>query len=244
MIRLRPRAAALALAALPLLLVAAPGVAAAAGSTTLLVQWSFPKQTRTNAQIESINAAFGSDFDTWDDVANLSLGWKLFHDLRPWVRVGVELDASRGGIDGAATVATEAGPARLSFDQSYDVFADAMAVAHFLPCPTCRRAVPFVLAGAGVGYEKDTTTLTLRNDYLDLGLRVDNDGWFPVATAGVGLEIPFGASPWGLELGVAYYWGRLEHRVPAEGALAPAPEVLADTDSTGPNVWAGVTRRF
>jgi hypothetical protein len=32
--------------------------------------------------------------------------------------------------------------------------------------------------------------------------------------------------------------------LPARGSLAPAPEVLADTDSTGPNYWLGVGRRF
>jgi hypothetical protein len=99
--------------------------------------------------------------------------------------------------------------------------------------------------GAGVAYEKDRTTLTLRNDFLDEGLEVRNDGWFPVATAGLGLNVALSARrTCFLEAGIAYFWGRLEHQVAASGALAPAPEVTADTDSTGPNYWLGFAWRF
>ncbi len=214
-------------------------------SVTAYVQEAFPKQTRTNQQIAEINQIFGSDFEDWDDIHNLSLGVKLFRRVAPRWLVGVELDYSRGAIDGSATIPTEAGPAALDFEQRYSVFADLMAAAHWLPCRGCERVEPFVLLAAGLGYEKDRTTLTLRNDYLDEELRVDNDGWFPAATAGVGLDVPFGAErTWYVELGVAYFWGRLTHRVPARGSLAPAPEVLADTDSTGPNYWLGIGRRF
>ena len=214
-------------------------------AVTGYLQEAFPKQTRTNQQIAEINQIFGADFDDWDDVHNLSLGVKLLRRVSPRWLAGLELDYSAGAIDGSATVPTEAGPAAVDFEQRYSVFADFMVAAHWQPCRGCERAVPFVLLAAGIGYEKDRTTLTLRNAYLDEELRVDNDGWFPAATAGLGLDVPFGERRlWYGELGVAYFWGRLEHHVPALGSLAPAPEVLADTDSTGPNYWVGVGWRF
>jgi len=238
-----------ALAAIPLAVVLGAPQAAAAEepgwSATVYVQEAFPKQTRTNAQIDQINAMFGTDFDTWDDVHNLSLGAKVFKRVAPMWRVGLEFDWSAGSISGDATIPTEAGPAQVSFEQKYDIYADLMAATHFLPCTTCERFEPFVLGGLGFAYEKDKTTLTLRNDFLDEGLFVDNDGWFPVATVGLGATVALNQKRTvGLELGVAYFWGRLEHKVAAEGSLAPAPEVTADTDSTGPNYWLGVAWKF
>jgi opacity protein-like surface antigen len=225
-----------------------PAVAAAQAEPWALtgyLQRSYPRQTRTNQQIEQINDAFGADFDTWDDAANLNLGTQVFRRVSPRFEVGAELDWSRGAIDGAATIPTGAGPARLAFEQRYSTYADLLAVAHYLFRPGWERARPFALGGAGVGYEKDRTTLTLRNDFVDESLRVDNDGWFPIYTVGLGLQVPvFGRRRWYVEGGVAYVWARLEHRVPAEGSLAPAPEVIADTDSTGPNFWVGIGRRF
>lgn len=212
---------------------------------TVYLQQSFPKQTTTNKQIEQINQTFGVNFDTWDDVANLSLGGHFFRQASPTWKVGVEFDISRGGIDGAATVATEAGPARLRFEQTYSIYTDLMAIAQLLPCRGCRTVVPFAVGGLGVAYEKDTTTLTLRNQYLDEYLRVDNDGFFPMYTAGVGVDaFLFGASPWYLELGVSYVWARLDHTVEAKGSLAPAPRVRADQDSTGPTWWLGFGRKL
>jgi hypothetical protein len=228
------------------------GAADASGGTppsdlwqaNLFVQESFPRQTRTNRQIGEINAAFGTGFEDWDDVHNLSLGLQLFRRVAPRWFLGLELDYSRGGVAGEATVETPAGPARLEFEQRYSVYVDLMAVAHFQPCPGCRRAEPFLLAGAGAGYERDRTLLTLRNEWLDERLRVDNDGSFPVFTVGAGLDVPLRPRrDWFLEVGAAYFWGRLEHAVPARGSLAPAPEVIADTDSTGPNYWLGLCWR-
>ena len=214
-------------------------------SLTAYLQQAFPKQTNTNLQIEQINATFGTDFDTWDDIANLSFGTQFFTRVSRFWQVGVEWDYSRGGIDGTATVLTEAGPATLKFEQKYSIYTNFLAVAHFLPCPDCRKVVPFVLGGGGVGYEKDTTTLTLRNDYVDQWLRVENDGFFPVWTVGLGVEVPLSRSGnTYLEAGGAYYWGRLKHTVAAEGPLAPASEVVADNDSTGPNYWLGIGWRF
>ena len=114
-----------------------------------------------------------------------------------------------------------------------------------MPCPTCRRIEPFVLLAAGFAYEKDRTTLTLRNDYLDESLRVDHDGTYPVATVGIGVDIPLTRSRTTfLQVGTAYFWGRLEEEAAAQGSLAPAPQVTADTDSTGPNYWIGLSWRL
>ena len=231
--------------ALTILLPAAAAAQTEPWALTGYLQRSFPKQTRTNQQIEQINEAFGADFDTWDEVANVSLGTQVFRRVTPRWEVGAELDYSRGAIDGAATIPTEAGPARLDFEQKYSVYADLLVVAHYLFYPGWDRVRPFALGGAGVGYEKDRTTLTLRNDFIDESLRVDNDGWFPISTVGLGVQLhAFPRHQWYVEGGVAYVWARLEHRVRAVGSLAPAPEVIADTDSTGPNFWVGIGRRF
>ena len=212
---------------------------------TVYLQQSFPKQTNTNQQIEQINQMFGADFDTWDDVANLNLGMQLFLKLSPSWKVGFQLDYSSGAIDGTATVDTEAGPATLTFKQEYSIYADVYAVAHYLPCPTCQNFVPFILGGVGVAYEEDTTNLTLRNDYIDEYLLVENDGFFPSYTAGLGFDWYIGPErAWYVIVGGAYVWSRMENTVPAQGGLAPAPEVEADTDLSGPNYWIGIGRRF
>ena len=240
-----------ALRRLAVVVAAAAAVAGAAQAQTgeraftLLLQQGFPKQTNTNKQIDQINATFGTDFDTWDDVANLNIGGTMFWRVLPTLQVGFEIDYSQGEISGAATVPTEAGDARLRFKQRYSIYADAMAVAHWLPCERCTTVRPFVLGGLGVGYEKDRTTLTLRNDYLDESLRVDNDGTFPVFTAGVGIDAyVFGNPTWYFQVGGAYYWGRLKHKVAASGSLAPSPTVEADNDTTGPNYWIGIGHTF
>jgi hypothetical protein len=212
---------------------------------TFYLQQSFPKQTNTNAQIEQINQMFGADFDTWDDVANLNLGMQLFLQLSPAWKVGFQVDYSSGSIDGVATVDTEAGPAELAFKQEYSLYTDLYAIAHYLPCPTCRDFVPFLYGGVGIAYEEDTTTLTLTNDYIDEYLRVENDGFCPSYSAGIGFDWYIGSQRlWYVELGGAYVWARMTQTVPAEGGLAPAPEVVADTDFSGPNYWIGVGRRF
>ena len=64
----------------------------------VFVQEAFPKQTRTNRQIGEINAAFGTDFEDWDDVHNLSLGLQLFRRVTPRWFLGLELDYSRGAV--------------------------------------------------------------------------------------------------------------------------------------------------
>jgi hypothetical protein len=57
--------------------------------------------------------------------------------------------------------------------------------------------------------------------------------------------VPFGSgSQWYVEFGAAYMWARMTNHVPAQGDLAPAATVTADTDLTGPNVWLGIGCRF
>jgi opacity protein-like surface antigen len=212
---------------------------------TAYLQQSWPKQTTTNAQIQQINQAFGANFDDWSDVANLSLGLQLFKRVSPHWKVGLQLDYSQGAIKGHTTVPTEAGDATLSFEQRYSTYLDLYVVAHYLPCGTCTRVVPFVYLGGGYGYEKDRTTLTLSNQYFSQGLRVDNDGTFPTFSAGLGIDVPLSPrNAWYLEFGAAYVWARMTHTVPAYGELAPAPTVTADSDFTGPNVWIGIGMRF
>jgi hypothetical protein len=120
-----------------------------------------------------------------------------------------------------------------------------MAVVQYRPLGKEGRWIPFLVAGVGMAYEKDRTLLTLRNDLLDdTLLQVDNSGWFPILTAGAGIDVyPKGRRDWYLEIGLSYSWARLKHDVAASGTLAP-PTVTADTDSTGPNVWLGIGRRF
>lgn len=229
-------------ALLPLRAQEAPGP----WSSTLYLQQSWPRQTETNRQIrQDINGTFGTHFRTWDDVANLNLGLQLFRDLSPAWKVGLELDWSAGKIDGAESVDTPAGPATLAFEQKYTLYADLLAVAHWRPLGTAGRWVPFAVLGAGLAYEQDRTRLTLRNAVLDEGLFVDNHGWFPMATVGLGADVYLTARrTWYLEAGASFSWARLKHTVPASGSLAPGPTVTADTDSTGPNVWMGIGRRF
>lgn len=212
---------------------------------TLYLQQAWPRQSLTNSQIRQINDTFGTHFDDWSDVANLSLGGQLLWQVRPTWKVGVQVDYGSGAIDGNAQVMTEAGPARLEFEQRYDVYVDVMAVAQWRPALSSPRVQPFLYGGLGAAYESDTTTLKLHNDFIASGLRVENDGWFPAYTAGAGLDVPFGSgSQWYVEFGAAYMWARMTNHVPAQGDLAPAATVTADTDLTGPNVWLGIGCRF
>ena len=218
---------------------------AEAPAFTLYLQQAWPRQSQTNAQIAQINDAFGTHFDDWGDVANLSLGGQLLWQVRPTWKVGVQVDYGSGAIDGHAQVMTEAGPATLEFEQRYDLYVDVMAVAQWRPALSSPRVQPFVYGGLGAAYESDTTTLKLHNDFIASGLRVENDGWFPAYTVGAGIDVPFsGASQWYVEVGAAYMWARMTNHVPAQGDLAPAPTVTADTDLTGPNVWLGVGCHF
>jgi len=230
-----------------LLATAAPVLAQAedARNFTFYVQQAWPRQTTTNNQIKQINQTFGTNFEDWSDIANLSIGAQQLWRVSPYWKVGVELDYSSGSIDGNGQVQTEAGPATLSFKQEYSVYADLYAIAQFFPRPEWQTVRPFLFGGVGVAYESDTTTLKLHNQFIDSGLRVENSGWFPTYTAGIAADVPFSAkSPWYVEVGVAYVWARMTNQVAATGDLAPSPKVTADSDLTGPNWWLGVGRSF
>jgi hypothetical protein len=237
-----------ALCACPFLLGAVLPTAAEAEASrafTFYVQQAWPQQTTTNGQIGEINQTFGTEFDDWGDVPNLSIGAQLFWQVAPAWKVGVQVDYGAGAISGSEQVPTEAGPAKLSFEQRYDVYADVYAAAKWNPWPQSKRVQPFLYGGIGVAYESDSTTLKLRNEFIDSGLRVENDGWFPTYTAGIGIDVPLSATtPWYFEFGVAYVWARMTNDVPATGDLAPSATVTADTELTGPNYWLGVGRSF
>ena len=231
-----------------LLVAAGPGsaqVPATPWSLTAYLQQSWPKQTETNRQIREVNTTFGSAFKTWEDVANLNLGVLALRELDPRWKAGIEFDYSKGKISGTTTVDTPAGPAALAFEQKYSVYADLMAVVQFRPLGSHGRWVPFLQGGLGYAYQKGRSALTLRNDFMDEGLQAEDSGWFPVLTAGVGVDAYFSDRRiWFVEVGASYSWARLKHTVPATGSLAPAPTAISDTDSTGPNVWLGLGRRF
>ena len=212
---------------------------------TFYLQQSFPKQTATNAQIQSINGSFGTSFEDWSDVRNLNLGLQLFRRLSPHWKVGVQVDYSRGSIGGTQSVTTAAGPAQLYFSQEYGTYADLYLMAHFLPCTRCMTLVPFIYGGGGIAYEKDNTMLHLYNSAVDSSLSVANSGSFPTFSLGAGVDWHvFPRRSWYLELGVAYVWARLKNTVPVSGDLLPITSIQADTDLTGPNVWIGVGTRF
>jgi len=102
-----------------LLAVAPPAFAEADGkhSFNFHVQQAWPKQTPTNDQIQRINRTFGTHFDDWSDVANLSVGAQLFWRASPYWKVGMQVGYGAGSIAGSAHVPTGAGLARLSFEQ-------------------------------------------------------------------------------------------------------------------------------
>ncbi|GLH73953.1 hypothetical protein GETHLI_24550 [Geothrix limicola] len=220
-------------------------------SATIYLQQSWPKQTETNRQIKDINAALGSSFKTWDDVANLNLGLQVFRDLDPHWKVGLEWDVSKGRIHGTSTTTfvtiAPQDPVTYAFEQKYTLYTDLLAVAQYRPLGTQHRWTPFLLLGLGVAYEEDHTTLTMQSNFAPLNdtlVQVDNHGWFPMLTAGVGVDVYLTERrAWYVEAGASYTWARLKHDVPAHGSLVP-PTVRADTDSTGPNVWLGLGRRF
>ncbi len=219
-------------------------------SATVYLQQSWPKQTETNRQIkQDINGSLGTSFQTWDDVANGNLGLLVFRTVAPKWKAGFELDYSQGGISGRQGLADFGlGPGNVAFEQKYSVYADLLAMVQYRPLGESGQWSPFLNAGVGLAYEKDRTLLTF-NSSLGTGdfelLKVDNSGWFPVLSFGLGVDVFLTKRRlWFAELGASYSWARLKHSAPATGLLAPAPTVTADTDSTGPNLWFGVGRRF
>lgn len=235
------------------LLLAVPGWAQEAPGPwrlTAYLQQSWPKQTETNRQIrEDINGGLGTSFKTWDDVANLNLGVVAYRTLSPVWSLGLEVDYSTGGLKGREDVNSPLlGPGAVAFEQHYSVYADALLLVQVRPLGDQGRWIPFAHLGAGFAYEKDRTTLGFSSSVgagdFEL-LKVDNSGWFPMLTLGVGVDAYLTARrTWYAEAGLSYSWARLKHGAPASGLLAPGPSVTADTDSTGLNAWLGVGRRF
>lgn len=238
----------LAAAALP----AVAQSAEPAWSVTGYLQQSWPKQTETNRQIrQDLNGGLGTHFKTWDDVPNLNLGFLALRRVAPGWKVGLELDYSKGKIDGKEGLDLSGlglGPGTASFEQQYSIYADLMVLVEHHPLGGSGCWSPFLRGGLGFAYEKDTTHLGF-SSRVGAGdfelLKVNNSGWFPMATAGIGLDVYL--SPrrdWFAEVGLSYSWARLKRDAQASGLLAPGATVKADTDSTGPNAWIGFGRRF
>ena len=164
-------------------------------SITGYLQQSWPKQTETNRQIkEDINGGLGTHFQAWEDVPNLNVGLIGLRRLSPGWKVGLELDYSRGRLHGQEAVDLSGyglGPGSVSFEQKYSLYADLLVMAQYRPLGEGGRWVPFLSGGAGLAYEQDATRLGFASS-VSAGdyelLRVDNRGWFPMLTAGLGLD--------------------------------------------------------
>jgi len=98
-------------------LASAPTVRAAPDGSrdfVVCIRQTRPKQTTTTNQIRQINESFGTSFDDWGDVGNLSLGAQLFWRVSPYWKLGFQLDCSQGAINGSAHLASSGGSMRQS----------------------------------------------------------------------------------------------------------------------------------
>jgi hypothetical protein len=161
-------------------------------------------------------------------------------------RIGVDIDYTRGALENAVQVPFEGGgTVRLELDHKYTALFEAMAVAQFMPWPALDPALPFVFAGAGLGYAKDRLTLRLGNQEELARATVHQDGACPLFAIGGGVDVALFHSPdWYLQAGAAYAWGSLETSAPVEGELFPGAEAVVETDVRGPRLWLGVGSRF
>src|SRR5437879_6379299 len=73
-------------------------------------QQSFPRQEIANQQINSLNGELGTHFKTWSDVVNANVGAMFLRRASRYLKLGVEVDFSKGRIAGTETIMTEAGP--------------------------------------------------------------------------------------------------------------------------------------
>jgi len=113
---------------------------------------------------------------------------QLFLQLSPAWKVGFQVDYSSGAIDVSRPSDTEL--VRRSSRSSRSTPSTLTSTLSPTTSPAARAAtfVPFLYGGVGIAYEEDTTTLTLTNDYIDEYLLVENDGFFPSYSAGVGFD--------------------------------------------------------
>jgi len=242
----RVRTLGVALVALVAALPATAQVSTGERWLTLRLQRSWPDQGRTNDLIQLINQEFGADFETWDDqnVAHLgvSAAWRTARRLR----VGVDLNYSRGALENSTQVPFEGGgTVTLELDHKYTALFEAMAVAQFMPWPALDPALPFFFAGAGVGYAKDRLTLRLGNQDELARATVHQNSFFPLLEIGAGVDVALFRNPdWYLQAGAAYAWGNLETSAPVEGELAAGATATVETNVRGPRLWLGVGSRF
>jgi hypothetical protein len=213
---------------------------------TLRLQRSWPDQGRTNELIALINQEFGTDFEDWNDQNVAQLGLSALWRTSRRIRVGIDVDYSRGALENSSQVPVEGGgTVQFELDHKYTALFEVMAVAQFTPWPAMDPAQPFFFAGAGLGYAKDRLTLRLGSQEELARATVHQDGAFPLFAIGAGVDLSLFRSPdWYLQAGAAYAWGSLETSAPIEGELAAGGTAVVATDVQGPRVWLGVGSRF
>lgn len=67
-------------------------------SFSFYVQQAWPQQSVTKRQLQDINRMFGTNFDDWSDVPDLSLGPQLSWRVAPRDRLSVQVDHGSGSI--------------------------------------------------------------------------------------------------------------------------------------------------
>lgn len=213
---------------------------------TLRLQRSWPDQGGTNDLIELINGQFDTELEDWDDQNVGHLGVSAVWRTARRLRIGIDLDYSRGALENSAQVPVEGGgTVTLELDHKYTALFEVMAVAQFMPWPALDPALPFFFAGAGVGYAKDRLTLRLGDQEELASATVHQDGFFPLFSIGAGVDVALFRNPdWYLQAGAAYAWGSLETLAPVEGDLFPGAEAVVETNVRGPRLWLGVGSRF
>ena len=218
-------------------------------------QAGFADQSLADQRIDRINEHWGTDFETWNDPTVQYLGARLLKEVSPRWMIGLQAEYGRAPMSRSALAIPPFEPPtehKFVLKQESDL-ADLMVVGRRSLCSSCRRLDPFVHVGAGVGYatgsthfEANPTVPHLFYNYL----RLESDGWFPVATVALGVSTPLNdGGRWFLELGTGYQWGRLSHDVRVEGPLRfpgePGGEqVSTETNATGASFWLGLGARF
>lgn len=128
---------------------------------------------------------------------------------------------------------------------------DLIFIGHRTLCSSCSRVSPYLLAGAGAGYAKSSAFYAANrvNEIVYNSANAKSNGWFPVATAGLGVIAPIDSrSRWSIDFGGGYTWGRLKQSVSRQGTQ-PFPgetggRVSIESSLTGPAFWLGIARRF
>jgi hypothetical protein len=206
-------------------------------------QQSFPKQTKTNDQIDDLNSQFGTGFPTWDDTLNGNIGVFVLRTITRKLSAGVQFDYSAGRIGGREVVVTDLGDADIEFEQRYHHYIDLMGAVRYNFREDGNRLVPFLYGAAGVAHERDTSQLTIRNQFLDENLSVENSMAMPLGSVGAGVDLMF-ENGFFIEGMGSYTWGNKTKVVRAQGSLRSGDTIEANSQLTGPNYSIGVGKTF